>query len=69
MKQNMGYKEQAVRMLLGLAIVSLAFIGPQTVWAWLGVFVTYAGAWGVCPIYTVLGINRCESAEDELHAA
>ncbi len=65
MEQNMGYVEQAVRMLLGLAIVSLAFVGPQTVWAWLGALVTFAGAWGVCPIYTLLGINRCESSKAE----
>lgn len=69
MEQNMGHIEQAVRMLLGLAIVSLAFVGPQTVWAWLGALVTFGGAWGVCPLYTLLGINRCNDAGSEAVSA
>ena len=61
MQQNVGLVDQIFRMLLGLAICSLAFIGPQTVWAWLGVTLIYGAAFGFCPIYKVLGINTVKS--------
>ncbi len=51
--------ERVVRVVLGLAIVSLAFIGPQTPWAWLGLIPVVTGALGSCPIYTVFGVSTC----------
>ena len=43
----------------GLAIVSLAFVGPQTPWAWLGLIPVATGLIGWCPPYSLLGINTC----------
>lgn len=51
--------ERVVRVVLGLAIVSLAFIGPQSPWAWLGLILVATGALGSCPIYTLFGISTC----------
>ena len=64
MQQNMSIMDQSVRMLVGLLIVALAFVGPQTVWAWLGAIVVFIGAWGFCPLYKVLGISTCSSCEE-----
>jgi hypothetical protein len=51
--------ERVIRVVLGLAIVSLAFVGPQTPWAWLGLIPLATGALGSCPLYTLFGISTC----------
>ncbi len=51
--------ERVVRVLFGLGIVSLVFVGPKTAWGWLGVLPILTGATGICPLYTVLGISTC----------
>jgi hypothetical protein len=49
--------ERVVRVLIGLGIVSLVFVGPKTPWGWLGVLPILTGITGLCPLYTVLGIS------------
>lgn len=49
--------ERVVRVLFGLGIVSLVFVGPKTPWGWLGVLPILTGITGLCPLYTVLGIS------------
>ncbi|MDF1556148.1 MAG: DUF2892 domain-containing protein [Deferrisomatales bacterium] len=51
--------ERVVRIVIGLALVSLAFVGPRTLWGWLGILPILTGATGLCPLYTVLGISTC----------
>jgi hypothetical protein len=51
--------ERVLRVLVGLGVVSLAFVGPKTPWAWLGVIPILTGATGLCPLYTLLGISTC----------
>jgi hypothetical protein len=51
--------ERVIRVVIGLAIVSLVFVGPKTPWGWLGIFPILTGATGLCPLYTVLGISTC----------
>lgn len=57
--RNEHLLDRAVRVVIGLAVVSLVFVGPQTPWAWLGMIFVVTGLVGSCPIYTVLGINTC----------
>ncbi|MEA3245107.1 MAG: DUF2892 domain-containing protein [Gemmatimonadota bacterium] len=56
---NAGTADRVVRVLAGLAIVSLAFVGPRTPWAWLGLIPLATGLVGSCPLYTLLGISTC----------
>ena len=63
MKQNVHNIERVVRVVIGLAIVSLVFVGPQSPWAWLGLIPVVTGATGYCPPYAILGINTCKKAE------
>ena len=51
--------ERVIRVVIGLAIVSLVFVGPKTSWGWLGIVPIVTGATGLCPLYTVLGISTC----------
>jgi len=51
--------ERAARVLLGIGLLSLVFVGPQTLWGLLGILPLTTGLIGSCPLYTVLGISTC----------
>lgn len=51
--------ERVVRVLIGLAILSLVYIGPKTAWGWIGIIPVLTGLTGLCPLYTILGISTC----------
>jgi hypothetical protein len=51
--------ERALRVIVGLGVLSLAFVGPKSPWAWLGLVPLATGLLGSCPLYTVLGISTC----------
>ncbi len=58
--KNEGTVDRVVRIVLGLAMLSLVFIGPQTVWGWIGVIPLMTGFLGICPLYRVLGLNTAK---------
>jgi hypothetical protein len=59
MTQNIGTIERAIRAIVGIGLISLVFIGPQTVWGWIGVVPLVTAIIGWCPPYAMLGINTC----------
>jgi hypothetical protein len=59
MRQNEGTLDRTVRIVGGLAILSLAVVGPQTPWALLGIIPVITGTAGYCPAYKLIGINTC----------
>jgi hypothetical protein len=59
MKQNVGTIDRAIRAIAGIGLISLVFVGPQTVWGWIGVVPLATAIIGWCPPYSLLGINTC----------
>ncbi len=59
MKINIGSIERVIRILVGLGILSLAFVGPATPWGYLGLVPLFTGLVGWCPPYALLGISTC----------
>lgn len=59
MKLNEGTVDRILRVVVGIAILSLAFVGPQTPWAYLGLVPLLTGIIGFCPLYAILGVNTC----------
>ena len=57
--KNEGTIDRALRVVVGLAVLSLVFVGPQTAWGWVGVVPLVTGLVGNCPLYSILGINTC----------
>ncbi len=57
--RNEGTADRALRVVAGLAVVSLVFVGPKTPWGWVGLVPILTGLIGWCPLYTLLGINSC----------
>ena len=51
--------ERVLRILIGLGVLSLVFVGPKTVWGWVGILPLATGLMGSCPLYTILGISTC----------
>jgi hypothetical protein len=60
MKKNIGNGERVVRVLAGAAILFLAFVGPQSPWAYLGIIPLATGLVGWCPPYALFGISTCK---------
>ena len=59
MQINEGAIDRFIRVIVGLVIVSLVFIGPKTPWAWLGLVPLLTGVVGFCPAYAIFGVNTC----------
>lgn len=54
---NLAGWDRWARIVAGLLVVSLAFWGPKTPWAWLGLVLVATGFLSFCPIYALLGIR------------
>lgn len=49
--------ERVIRIVLGLGLLSLTVIGPQTLWGLVGVVPLLTGLLGSCPLYTIFGFS------------
>lgn len=58
--KNEHVVDRAVRVVLGLAVLSLYFVGPKTPWAFLGLVPLFTGLLGSCPLYTLFGLSTCK---------
>jgi hypothetical protein len=61
---NEGNTDRAIRILVGLGLLSIVFFGPQTAWGWIGLVPLITGIVGGCPAYSILGINTCKLRQD-----
>lgn len=55
--QNEHSIERAVRIVLGLVLLSLTVVGPHTLWGLVGIVPLLTGAIGSCPLYTLFGFS------------
>ena len=56
---NEGTADRIIRVVIGLGLLSIVFVGPQTPWGWIGVVPLATGILGFCPLYRLVGINTC----------
>ena len=57
MKPNVGSIDRVIRIVLGLGLISLVFVGPQTPWGWIGIVPLATALIGWCPAYVPFGIK------------
>ena len=57
--RNEGTVDRVLRVLVGLGVLSLVFVGPKTLWGLVGLVPLLTGLLGRCPLYTLLGIKTC----------
>lgn len=58
-RTNVGGLDRILRVIVGLALIAIVFVGPQTPWGWVGLVLLLTGLFGTCPLYTLLGIRTC----------
>ena len=58
-RHNVGPADRVLRLAVGALLLALAFVGPRTAWGFLGLVPLLTGAFGSCPLYTLLGIDSC----------
>lgn len=59
MPMNEHTIDRVIRVVAGLGILSLVFVGPQTLWGLVGLVPLVTGAVGSCPLYTLFGFSTC----------
>ncbi len=57
--KNVGGIDKILRIVVGLGLIAIVFVGPQTPWGWLGIVPLVTGLFGFCPAYTLIGLNTC----------
>ena len=59
MPRNEGSRDRRLRVIVGLFLIALVFVGPHTPWGWIGIVPLLTGIVGFCPAYTLLGVRTC----------
>jgi hypothetical protein len=62
MARNVGGIDRILRIVVGLALIGLAFNGTVGWWGWIGIVPLGTALVGFCPLYPLLGINTCPAA-------
>ena len=60
---NVGTLDKVLRIIAGLILIALVFVGPQTPWGWIGLIPLVTGLIGFCPLYKIIGVNTCKIAK------
>jgi hypothetical protein len=59
--------DRLIRVVAGIALLSLVWIGPQTAWGWVGLVPLVTGLIGRCPLYRLFGISTCSIGKRAVH--
>jgi hypothetical protein len=54
---NEGGVDRAVRIVAGLVLLGLVFVGPKSMWGLAGGVLLLTGLAGWCPLYALLGLS------------
>jgi len=63
MGKNIGSVDRALRLVVGIVLIALVFVGPQTPWGWIGIVPLVTALIGFCPAYRLIGLNTCDSGK------
>ena len=59
---NIGNADRIARIILGVVLIALVFVGPKTAWGWIGLVPLLTGLVRWCPAYRLIGVNTCRKA-------
>jgi hypothetical protein len=59
MKTNEASWDRSLRIVIGLALLALTVVGPQTPWGFTGLILVATGIAGFCPLYWLFGLTTC----------
>jgi Protein of unknown function (DUF2892) len=56
---NEGTLDRFIRIVIGIALLSLTVVGPKTMIGLVGIVPIVTGLVGFCPLYRLVGIRTC----------
>ena len=59
--KNESALDRCIRVVFGLALLALVFVGPRSTWGLIGAVPLITGALGSCPLYRLFGISTCST--------
>jgi hypothetical protein len=65
MKPNVGTVDRVVRVVGGVALITLALLGRIGVWGYIGIVPLLTGLFRFCPAYLPFGIATCRLPADK----
>jgi len=57
MAANIGTPDKVLRIIIGLILIALVFVGPRTAWGWIGIVPLVTALINFCPLYALLGVR------------
>ena len=65
-KVNVGRIDRLLRILVGVVLIALVFVGPQVGlpignWGWIGIIPLLTGLFRMCPLYSLIGVDTCSA--------
>lgn len=57
LKNNMGKVDRIIRIVLGILLIGNVFYALQSPIGWIGIILIVTGIAGICPLYSLLGLN------------
>ena len=61
MNLNIGSVDRALRVIVGVVLIALVFVGPQTPWGWIGIIPLATALIGWCPAYSIFGMSTSKA--------
>lgn len=63
MTANVGTVDRVIRGLVGVLLILMVFVGPQTPWGWIGIIPLVTAIVGFCPAYKIFGLSTCPTGK------
>jgi hypothetical protein len=63
MTVNVGTIDRAIRIIVGIVLIALAFTGTIGMWGYIGIVFLLTGLFRVCPAYSLIGVNTCGTSK------
>lgn len=57
--KNAGTLDRTIRIVLGISLLTIAFVGPKTPFGYVGIVPLLTGIIGFCPLYRLVGLSTC----------
>ena len=63
LKNNVGKIDRIIRIVLGVLLIGNVFYALKNPIGWVGVILLVTGIFGICPLYSLLGLNTKSTGE------
>ncbi len=63
MKKNVGGIDRILRIVIGIVLLALVFVGPKTPWGWIGLIPLITGLINFCPLYSMFKLSTAKGEE------